>query len=72
MRRFHFSRFAVLEIAFGMALAILGLSLPGARDFTQSFDAAQRITIAAEQQIRLLRDQVADLAGRMSASRPST
>ena len=61
MKLFHFPLFAVLEIAFGIALAILGLSLPGARDVTQSFDAAQRITIATEQQIRLLRDQVTDL-----------
>lgn len=51
----------LVEATAAVMMAVLGCSLPNTDDVRQSFEGARKVTAASGQQIRLLRDQVADL-----------
>jgi ABC-type transporter Mla subunit MlaD len=63
MRLSLFPVLGLIEVAAALALLVLGFSLPGPQDVRRSFDGARRVTSASGDQLRLLREQVADLRG---------
>jgi hypothetical protein len=61
MRRYVFPFLGLIELAVALALVLLGLALPGRDDIRRGFAGARRVTTAAGDQVRVLRDQVGEL-----------
>jgi hypothetical protein len=61
MQRHVFLLLGFIELTVAVALIVLGLALPGAREVRQGFAGARRITTAADSQVRSLRDEVGEL-----------
>ncbi len=63
MNRRWFPALGVVELVAAAGMALLGGSLPGSPEVHRSFEGARRVTSASGEQVRLLREQVADLRG---------
>ena len=61
MRRDIFPLLGLIELAVALAMVALGLCLPGRAAVRQSFAGARRVTAAAGDQVRALRDGVGEL-----------
>jgi ABC-type transporter Mla subunit MlaD len=61
MGRLLFPALGLIEIGVASTLAVLGLCLPDRGDVRRGLDGARRVTTASGEQVRLLREQVADL-----------
>src|SRR4051794_34109506 len=51
----------LIEVVLAAARFLLGLALPARDDLRRGFDGARRVTSAAGDQVRALREQVAEL-----------
>jgi uncharacterized phage infection (PIP) family protein YhgE len=61
MRRFFLSTLGTLEAAIAAALVVIGLELPTRNDVETNFARVEKVTQGTETQVRLMKDQVADL-----------
>ncbi len=61
MRRLFVAGLGIVEVLVAVALLLIGLRLPTDRDVADNFARVRKVTSGTESQVRVMKDQVADL-----------